>query len=155
MMNDWLRRLNNVASDAAEAASLPYPSLFAFDGDSWVWVWSSTLQPSNELGETITEVHLRVRPDSLADGFQTEVSALAWVSEHRDLSWARTFTSSFLLFKDLEYSSSVLPSFRAELRDTLDRAFKEASNAAYPLGEIQERREQTAQELQKRGLPPQ
>lgn len=150
-MNDWFERLDDVVVRAGELAGLPGPVVRGFDGDSWVWLWRNYLDGQTRVAETL----FRARPDSLETGLHTEVSAMAWMVDQRQLSWARPYGTRYL---DLKSGELVSPDQAAQdrlaegLAERLSDAWKGAMVAVAQLEDLDAHRERTIRKVREQGL---
>lgn len=141
-MTKWFAIVAGYVNEAAQKAELK-PCLGGFDGDAWVWNWR--LQATKE---RTTEARLRIRPDSLGDGAQVEVSAAAWMENRRQVAASRVVWSRFFDAAELQKHSKMLPALYEYLREGQLAAVKLSEQ----LDATAQSREQMLADLKKSGL---
>jgi hypothetical protein len=141
-MMDWFATVSDFVNEAAQKAELKQ-CLGGFDGDAWVWNWRT--QPT---GERTSEARLRIRPDSLTDGAQVEVSAAAWIETRRDVATNRVLWSQFFDGTQLQEHSRMLPALSEHLREGRSAAIKLGES----LDKLAQRRDDMMTDLKKRDL---
>ena len=93
----WLKMLDRTIAMASETLQLPKSEAQAFDGDGWVWASRTYLDLPADLSAVqlssassrVAEVQVRARPDTLDDGLNLEIVAVAWKLRARDAAWSR------------------------------------------------------------------
>ncbi len=138
MHSDWRSVLGSIARDAGTEADLPGKMASGFDGDAYIWSWSSYVERSS-----VIEVVLRGYPDSLETGVNAQVlgsarriaSRLIWSA----IVWTRHIGSRQPVRGELDLRSEDLEEFREELPHRLREAFAKAQSVAPELEALAER----------------
>ncbi|MBI1735488.1 MAG: hypothetical protein HYR51_09970 [Candidatus Rokubacteria bacterium] len=142
-MTQWLTTVSELVTAAAVKAGLGH-RLAAFDGDAWVWIWRHESKP-----DRTTEERLRIRPDSLNEGVEFELSAVAWMESQRAIAANRMVWSQFVRTVDLQEQST-------GLLTALAHHLGEGRRSAVALGEhldhLNKGRKEMVDDLRARGL---